>query len=981
MKKIDSDLLRGLLGLFILSVFSFSVIACSNPLTKLETQQHILKTALYYIKQKHVQPKEYNDDFSKAVWQKHLDFLDPNHNVFLASDIQELKEYELSIDDEMESNSVDFFQASYTLYKKRIVELNTMCETLLKTPFSFSKQEVKPIKNGHPKNVAEQKELWRKILKQRIVKKYIALQNHENLDHAKTSKFNPTIEKKSRNIIGKWIHNYFDRILSEEDQDNKFGGYMNAILFQIDPHTTYHLPIQSRARLESISKRFYGIGISIKDDDGDMFVERVLPSGSAYLSGLIEAGDQILQVENAQGKMQDVYGLLITDIATMVRGERDTEVRMLIKRGMETEKMVSIRRTEQKDEARLARSAVIEEGDDKVGIIYLPDFYDDIQDPNGSHSSVDVLKELEELKKANIKSLILDLRGNPGGSLNDVVRLAGAFIGEGPKVQIKNRQNLQVIRTDTDAVYRGPLVVMIDEASASASELFAAVIQDYKRGIIIGGPTSFGKGTAQETVPIGKMANPSKNSPKLELGTMAVTSFQFYRINGESPQLSGVLADIPLPSALTYTKETEKEYHSALVNNKIAPAEFIVSNALASFDILSFATEVRKKERFAEIDRLSQQRKNLEKESVPLDVKGYIEYIEKIKVNAEEFQLAIRLASEEQLFIKGNGAFSLKNQKWYSDWIELLKTDSYLAEAAQVANALVESGPLGPLSTLKMEGLLQYYKVDGIKAEQMQDDFAKLTAILNQDVGEAALEKKLRAMEGRESEPAFLELLQNEGVEINKKKLLMGQQFVKNNPDSYVSLYLLDMEYIGYSADSYSDVYNSLSERLKATSKAKVIEQRIADVEMTMAGTQAKNFSRKNQHGQTIKLDDYKGKYVLLDFWGSWCIPCRLSHPHLKELYEKYHDKGFEIIGVAHEKGKTLEERQKPWLKAIDEDDAHWIHVLNDEDSDAPDILSNYGITSYPTKILLDKDGKIVMRVTGFMNDELDQFLKNFLKN
>lgn len=290
------------------------------------------------------------------------------------------------------------------------------------------------------------------------------------------------------------------------------------------------------------------------------------------------------------------------------------------------------------------------------------------------------------------------------------------------------------------------------------------------------------------------------------------------------------------------------------------------------------------------------------------------------------------------------------------------------------------------LSDLDLGAIMAFLSKDSISKKDVLPDFNILNDILNEDIGEEALKKELSALDMVKDSVAFYNLVTTKPAALYRKKLLLKQQFVEQHPDSYVSLYALEVNNGMYSADSYAAAYGKLSDRLKKTHAAQGIRDRIAEwKKLTPTGTPAKDFTRKDQYGKTIKLSDYRGKLVILDFWGSWCGACRQSHPHLKELYEAYKNKGLEIIGVANEnvhgEKTALSKAKAAWIAAIKKDDVNWVHVLNNEGTGDMDIVQSYQVSSYPTKILLDRDGKVLLRISDILNVEIDQLIKSILDN
>lgn len=290
-----------------------------------------------------------------------------------------------------------------------------------------------------------------------------------------------------------------------------------------------------------------------------------------------------------------------------------------------------------------------------------------------------------------------------------------------------------------------------------------------------------------------------------------------------------------------------------------------------------------------------------------------------------------------------------------------------------------DAGDIVPLSDLNYSYILKALEKENLNAAGFKEDFETLNSMLETDIGEGALANDIDKLDIEKDSIALREMLSTRGVSLHKQKLKMKQAFIAAHPDSFLSLFQLNELDCIYSADSYARAYHSLSDRLRNTSLGAAIKERIRRMEVTPTGMEASDFTRKDQYGNTVKLSHYRGKLVLLDFWGSWCVPCRQTHPHLKELYSKYKSKGLEIVAVANEKNRDPEKAKQAWLSAIKKDDINWVHVLNDEGNGAPDIVSKYGINGYPTKLLLDQNGKILMRVSTGLSDEMDVLIQQLL--
>jgi len=371
----------------------------------------------------------------------------------------------------------------------------------------------------------------------------------------------------------------FERFRFKFTDDDKFNVFVNAITTTMDPHSEFFPPVDKRYFDEEMSGRFYGIGASLQYEDGNIKVASILTGSPAWKSGELQPGDIIQKVAQGKEEPTDLTGYVVTDAVKIIRGKKGTEVRLTVKKADGTVKIISLVRDEIVQDETFARSAVVKSGNDKIGYIFLPEFYADFDNPNGARSYIDVAKEVMKLKEQKVDGIVIDLRNNGGGSLYDVVQMAGLFIEDGPIVQVKDRDNTPSVLKDKDrsVLYSGPLAVMVNEFSASASEIFAAAIQDYGRGVIIGSTSTYGKGTVQRNIGL----DPEKgfSMSNSELGTVKLTLQKFYRINGGSTQLKGVSSDIVLPDQLEDLKLREKDDPDALPWDEINKSPYANWNA------------------------------------------------------------------------------------------------------------------------------------------------------------------------------------------------------------------------------------------------------------------------------------------------------------------------------------------------------------------------------------------------------------------
>ncbi len=557
-------------------LFTFNTSGIGNPPDKYEL---ILQQVTDMLEVAHFNPKKVDDEFSKNIFKKYLEALDPDKSIFLSSDVQSLKKYETVIDDEMHGAKIQFFHAVDAIYTKRVNELNSLYPSLLANPFQFNSDEtiiLDPEKIDFPKTEQARKDAWRKRIKFLTLEKYADfLDARDKLSKSDTAyKSDIELEKEAREKVRKLVTRNFDRMVSKTKPDERFDMFINVITNYMDPHTTFFPPIEKRSFDEQMSGRFYGIGASLRSDEGGIIRIATIVAGlPAWKSQQIVVGDQVLKVGQATEEPVDLTGFETEEAVKLIRGKKGTEVRLTLKKADGSIKIVSMIRDEVILDETYAKSAVIVEEGKKIGYIFLPEFYADWERPNGPKCSQDVAREIIKLKEQNVEGIIMDLRNNGGGSLYDVVQMVGLFIPEGPIVQVKDREgNPQILRDrDKGVLYDGPLAVMVNEFSASASEIFAAAIQDYGRGIVLGSTSTYGKGTVQRN--IGLEPNSGLFNKELtDIGTIKLTLQKFYRINGGSTQLKGVTPHIILPDQYETLKYREKDNPDALPWDEIQKA-------------------------------------------------------------------------------------------------------------------------------------------------------------------------------------------------------------------------------------------------------------------------------------------------------------------------------------------------------------------------------------------------------------------------
>jgi carboxyl-terminal processing protease len=575
MKRLPIVIAMVIAGVFL----AFNTMGKSNtpPPGKYEK---ILQIVGEYLKQGHFSPKDVNDDFSKKVYQKYFEELDQDKNIFLQQDLAALDQYSTKIDDEIKGAPVQFFLEAGKLFNKRIEEASAVYKDILSKPFDFTVNEsvvTDPKKINFPSTEAERKEVWRKRLK------YLTLQRYSDLVDARESnkgkegftvKTDKQLEEEARSKVKTSMDRTFERYKLKFDDDEKFSVFVNTITGMMDLHTEYMAPLDKRYFDEALSGSFDGIGAQLGYEEGNIKIVSVLPGGPAQKSQQVEVGDVIVRVGQGTETPVELAGFDVTDAVKLIRGKKGTEVRLTLRKKDGSLKTIGLIRDKIIQDETYVRSAVINEGSSKIGYIFLPEFYANFNDPTDPHrSAVDVEQEVKKLKAEKVDGIVIDLRNNGGGSLNDVVQIAGLFIDRGPIVQVKSRGRSPEVLKDNDGgvLWDGPLAVMVNEFSASASEIFAAAMQDYGRAVIIGSTSTYGKGSVQRSIGLDPDNFMSSNS---DLGSLKLTLQKFYRISGGSTQLKGVVPDIVIPDFYEYLKIREKDNPNALPYDEINKANY-----------------------------------------------------------------------------------------------------------------------------------------------------------------------------------------------------------------------------------------------------------------------------------------------------------------------------------------------------------------------------------------------------------------------
>ncbi|MEM8843812.1 MAG: carboxy terminal-processing peptidase [Pseudomonadota bacterium] len=555
----------------VLSFTSVSTATEATALSPSDDHERVSDIITDFLGRYHYRRVQLDDDFSQVVYDTYLSTLDPTKSYFLESDILGFNQYEFALDDALQNDDLIPAYEIFSIYQQRVNErIDYALELIEKEDFDFTIDESFQISRKDadwPSSAEELDDLWRKRIKNDVLSLKLADKDPEYVKETLTKRYE-NIKKRSNQI----------------DEDDIFQLYINSYATSIDPHTSYLSPRTFDNFEIRMSLSLEGIGALLRTDGDHTIVERIIPGGPADLSSLLHAKDKIVGIaQQDDERFTDVIGWRLEEVVDLIRGPKDTVVRLRILPGSKGQaaavEEIALTRDEIKLEEQAAQKTILDIDDQgsnkKVGVITVPTFYLDFAayqagDKDYRSTTKDVQKLLEELQQDGIDSLVLDLRSNGGGSLIEATQLAGLFIRKGPIVQVRDSSGHIDIQSDTNSKisYQGPMVVLVDRFSASASEIVASALQDYGRAVIVG-ETTFGKGSVQQLIDLNRYAGSSDNS----LGQLKATIAQYFRVNGESTQHRGVVPDILFEASYDETQHGESSLDNALPWTKITPAK------------------------------------------------------------------------------------------------------------------------------------------------------------------------------------------------------------------------------------------------------------------------------------------------------------------------------------------------------------------------------------------------------------------------
>ncbi|MBD0404663.1 carboxy terminal-processing peptidase [Flammeovirga sp. EKP202] len=568
-----------------LGLFGFSLLArieAPEDSDKNAIKRSLLFTAL---KQMHYNSVEIDDDFSEKAYDQYLKNLDPNKRYFLKSDINKFNKSKDKLDDEIKNNyNTELYELSVSIFNQRRQEVEEITADILSKPFDFKKKEeilFDRDEMNFPKNEKERYDRWRKSLKYaallRMNSKLKTEESKKEDAEKKGEDYTPmSYEEIEADVREKVLTNYKDVFdyMRKQDEEDHYALYINSMISIYGPHTEYFPPERKEQFDTEISGHFEGIGARLQQTGGEVKVVSVITGSASWKQGDLEANDFILKVAQGEDDPVDISGMSLKNAIKLIKGPKGTEVRLTVRKTDGRIVVIPIIRDVVVIEESYAKSAVIEDKQSgkKIGLIHLPSFYVDFQDRNGRSSGKDVYQEIKKLKAQNVDGIVLDLRNNGGGSLGDAVEMVGHFVGRSPVVQVKSKiSGSKTLKPETNNIeYDGPLVVMINRMSASASEIVSAALQDHGRAVIVGS-NSFGKGTVQRFIDLDRMSRLNEYKP---LGSLKLTIQKFYRINGGATQVRGVAPDIKLPDTYAYLEVGEEDLPYVLPWDEVEPSKY-----------------------------------------------------------------------------------------------------------------------------------------------------------------------------------------------------------------------------------------------------------------------------------------------------------------------------------------------------------------------------------------------------------------------
>ena len=693
------DLFTPLLA-FIMCLASCSFV--SKDFDTSDKDSLVIQLITYVLDQAHYLDKEINDDFSEKVFNTFIENLDPYKRYFYSTDIEDFSKYKYSIDDSFKNPDLEFFELVYNRYNKRFTESKLIYSEILSNPFNFDLDELCECdfeKLDYVDNKNDLYERWRKLLKIYVIDNY-----HDEIkddqrkldeDSTFTSRTVKEIEKSVRGDLFVTMNDSYRFMQEELQRQDWLSVYINSFVSQYDPNTSYLDP-ESRERFDvDMSGNYAGIGARLQKKIDKVEITEVISGGPAWRDNILEKGDAILKVrQDDENEAVSILEMRLSEAVKLIKGDKGTKVHLTIKKVDGSINEVTVKRDIVLLEETYIKSSIVEKGDNFYGVINIPKFYIDFDNQSNRDAAKDLRTEISRLKEEGVKGLVIDLRNNGGGALKTVVDMAGMFIKSGPVVQVKYFDKEKQVLSDRDRsiLWTGPLVILVNEGSASASEILAAAMQDYKRAIIIGGNQTWGKGTVQNVFPLNRMVRGNTNG---DLGALRYTTQKYYRINGGSVQLEGVKSDINVPYRYKYLDFGEKDSENPLQWDEIDDVDYTKWQSNFDFEEAIEKSKIRMtdNEYLNLVEENAKWIKSIRDDKViNLNYEKFKEELENNSLKTEKFKslndysLDYKFQSlpYELDLIKKDSVLGIKRERWHKS----LNKDFYIDEALNVLSDL-----------------------------------------------------------------------------------------------------------------------------------------------------------------------------------------------------------------------------------------------------------------------------------------------------
>jgi len=663
----------------------------------------ILQVLVETIRMGHMAPKPVDDEFSKYLFKNYLDRIDGGKRYLTQADMNTLKKYEYLLDDQVNGYTFDFFDLSLPMLENGIQKSRTFFQEVIDAPMDFSRAdylETDPDKKDYPKNDAAMKEMWRENIQFEVMVRWVqTMEDQKKKENKEGNKTEEELKAEAVKEIKKRYTDFFDRMAKLRRSD-RMETYLGTIANYFDPHTDYFSPKEKQDFDINMGGKLEGIGARLQTDGEHTKIFSIVVGGPAWKTKKMEDNDIILKVAQKGQPAVDIAGMRVDDVVQLVRGKKGTTVILTVKKKDNSITEIEIVRDEVQLEDSKAKSVILHlDGKiNQVGYIHLPKFYSSFETEGGNSCAVDVADEVKKLKAQRVNGIILDLRDNSGGSLQDVVEMSGLFLKDGPIVQVKGRESRPFLYNDKDpeVQYDGPLIIMVNKYSASASEIIAAAMQDYNRAVIVGSNSTFGKGTVQRFYDLDRGVNGLQDMKPL--GNVKMTVQKFYRVNGGSTQLKGVVPDIVLPDNFLYIESGENEYTNPMAWSEITPVTFGQDVVMITNKAKIASASLSRINQSKDFDLIRESagmlKENKDETRYPLQAAQYRAYMNKREEKAKKFEnlfkndvagMRVTNLSADLPKINLDESNKARNEEFIKD----LKKDIYLEETLNIMRDMI----------------------------------------------------------------------------------------------------------------------------------------------------------------------------------------------------------------------------------------------------------------------------------------------------